>query len=564
MGDYVVADARDGSKTLLYRNGREIKIHSSYEPDREAGRAVQAFNVGRASLIVVSGAGLGYHIRRLKQANPGIPMLVLERDPEVESLARRHCPENLTDITVFHDGADVADFMESFTIEGFTGIANYVHRPSYSIDPGFYDGVLEAMHRQISSKISDLLTRFEFERNWMRNISHNLPRLFDLPRVASLFGRFRGYPAVIVSAGPSLRKNAALLPEIRDRALIVCVDTAVKVLDRMGISPHIILTLDAQKHSLKHFLGLRNRAPLLVADMVSYPPITRDYAGPCMMSTTSKYFPGPGGALYKESTPFMDWIERFIGPVGDIQSGGSVATSAFDMLLNFGCEPIILLGQDLAYTGREIHCTGTHHNDGWLPRIDRFENLETINQKVIRLRKIKFVESVGPDPLVISDFVFDLYRGWFMDAVAKVSFPVINATEGGARIAGTIEKTLRQVADGLPPLRETPSQIIAAALGAPAHESPRRLVAALREALPVAGEIGSRAASGEPAAALLEAIENSPLSPLYHPLLRKARTFSARYGGTGGDERVMLGEIEKASHEIVSLATRALAGLERA
>ena len=116
----------------------------------------------------------------------------------------------------------------------------------------------------------------------------------------------------------------------------------------------------------------------------------------------------------------MDWVEAHAGPVGDIQSGGSVATSAFDLLLNLGCSPIILVGQDLAYTGREIHCSGTHHNDEWLPRYTRFYNLDTINQNVVRRRKIKYVPAYGGAGTVISDFVFDLYRGWFEDSARKV------------------------------------------------------------------------------------------------------------------------------------------------
>ena len=180
----------------------------------------------------------------------------------------------------------------------------------------------------------------------------------------------------------------------------------------------MVMTLDAQKHSLRHFLGLKGPLPPLLADMVSFPHIARSYPGEKIFSTTSKYYTDARGGHKKESTPLMDWIEKFIPPIGDIQSGGSVATSAFDLLLNLGCDPIILVGQDLAYTGREIHCSGTHHNDEWAALYSRFVNLETINQRVVRKRKIKRVEAYGGG-LVISDFVFDLYRGWFEDRRAR-------------------------------------------------------------------------------------------------------------------------------------------------
>ena len=60
--------------------------------------------------------------------------------------------------------------------------------------------------------------------------------------------------------------------------------------------------------------------------------------------------------------------------LGDVQSGGSVATSGLDLLRGLGYDPIILIGQDRAYTGREIHSTGTHHNEKWLINLSRIIN----------------------------------------------------------------------------------------------------------------------------------------------------------------------------------------------
>ena len=205
------------------------------------------------------------------------------------------------------------------------------------------------------------------------------------------------------------------------------------------------MTLDSQKYSLKHFLGLMDSEAILLADIVSCPRLVESYKGKKLLSTTSKFYNDSEGNYKRETTPVWDWMESHTGPIGDIQSGGSVATSVFDLLLNLGCSSIILVGQDLAYTGREIHCTGTHHNDDWLPKTSRFSNLETINQNVIRKRKIKYIEAYKGKGTVISDFVLNIYRFWFKESAEKVNIPVINATEGGVRIDNTIEKTLQEV-----------------------------------------------------------------------------------------------------------------------
>ncbi len=388
--------------------------------------------------------------------------------------------------------------------------------------------------RYFSSKLSDLLTRFEFEERWIANIFANLPRSFDAGRVADLFGKFSGFPGIIVSAGPSLRKNASALGRLRGRALIISVDTALKVLLRHGVEPHIVMTIDAQKHSIKHFLGERPGGTVLLADMVSYPRIADVYQGKIMFSTTAKYYNGPDGGVRREPTPAMDWVERYIEPPGDIQSGGSVATSAFDLLLNLGCSPIVLVGQDLAYTGREIHSTGTHHNAEWLARTTRFLNLDGINQRVIRKRKIKYVEAYGGGGTVISDYVFDLYRNWFEDSARKVAVPVINASGDGARIANTIERSLESLINEFPARNPGPVEVLHRYLTSGAR-SARALRLALEEALDATGAAASLAAvpygdqSDAQRQVLLDTASRD-LPELFSPFLRRTNAYLARHG----------------------------------
>ena len=563
MSGYVLSMTPGGMHTLAYRNGREVRIHSAYDPAREAERGVAAFSIGRATMIAVSGIGLGYHLQALKAAFPGIPIVAAEHDAEVVALARKACPRHLEGVTVIVPGADLSAVFEELDIAGFRGMARYEHRPSYLLYPEYYDSVMREMGQYASSKMSDLLTRFEFEERWVENILANLPRLFTAGRVASLFGKFPGCPGVIVSAGPSLRKNVRVLDRMRDRALIVAVDTAAPVLARSGVAAHLIMTLDAQKHSIKHFLGLDGGGAALIADMVSYPPVVRSYRGPAIMSSTTKYYNAADGTMKRETTPLMGWVEKYVEPIGDLQSGGSVATSAFDLLLNLGCSPIILVGQDLAYTGREIHCSGTHHYGEWLPRATRLGGLDSMNQSIIRRRKIKYVPAYGGSGKVISDFVFDLYRGWFEDSAGKVSVPVINATEGGARIRNTEEVDLSALAERLPAPDPSPADLLARAFADGTRERPDRLVAAMKAAISGLEEV--RAAAGRaiddrgqvPAVDELANREDTAL--ILRPFLRKARTFLTRYNAEPAEaERLMLTEVRSAAARLVPVLSGAL------
>ena len=396
MGKYKLTDTPAGLKTLIYidpTGSREVKLHSAYNPEIEAERAVDSFKPGRSNLLIVTGLAFGYHVNYLRQKFQNHIIIIIEKDSEVIDLVKKHNPDIIKNISVISSAEELPYILEEIDISIIRGISAYIHRPSYMLYKEFYDSILKDIKEYISSKVSDLLTRFEFEENWINHIFRNAHQIYSSTPVSGLFGKFKGIPGIIVSAGPSLKNNVKILNDLKDKVLIVCVDTALKVLQKYNIVPHIVMTLDSQKYSLKHFLGLMDSKAILMADIVSYPRLIESYKGEKILSTTSKFYNDLKGNSKRETTPVWDWMENFTGPIGDIQSGGSVATSVFDLLLNLGCESIILVGQDLAYTGREIHCTGTYHNDEWLPKTSRFTNLESINQNVIRKRKIKYIEA---------------------------------------------------------------------------------------------------------------------------------------------------------------------------
>lgn len=532
MSFYQLKETKTGVYTLIYEgeNTPKIRLHSAFDPETEAARAAENFEKGRARHILVLGLGLAYHIAALKKKYPDAEIIAFERDSKVVDLAREFNGETINNIKIINSAQELIAFFEGFDIGNFRGIAVFTHRPSHQIDPAFYTELTGVLKEQISSRVSDTLTRFEFEERWIENIFANIDLMGTALPVSKLFGKFKKCPGVIVSAGPSLRKNIEYLKTMKNKAIIVCVDTAYKICLRSGITPHIVMTLDAQKHSVKHFAGTGSQA-MLLADVVSSPAILRSYGGHKSISSTSKYFNTSDGQTIRETTPIMDWIEERISPPGDIQSGGSVATSAFDLLLNMGCDPVILTGQDLAYTGREIHCAGTHHNDDWLPTCTRVKNLDTINQSVIRRRRVNYAEAYGGHGTVITDFVLDLYRGWFQDSALRVPFKTINATEGGARIKNTVEMPLASLASSLPefPATETLASIIKTYSGT----STKRLTSDLIKAKNALKKLESMTVTSENGTLPFEAIEKfaieHKIDGLINPLLRKTLFYIDRH-----------------------------------
>ncbi|HPY03223.1 MAG TPA: DUF115 domain-containing protein, partial [Spirochaetota bacterium] len=61
---YRINYTKDNLPTLSYYDGnKEIRIHSAYMPQKEAEKSVEAFSDNGKNIILVLGAGLGYHLR---------------------------------------------------------------------------------------------------------------------------------------------------------------------------------------------------------------------------------------------------------------------------------------------------------------------------------------------------------------------------------------------------------------------------------------------------------------------------------------------------------------------
>lgn len=110
---------------------------------------------------------------------------------------------------------------------------------------------------------------------------------------------------------------------------------------------------------------------------------------------------------------------------------GSVAHSMVSAAIFLGCNPVIMIGQDCAYTDDNAHSTYLEekHND------EKFEDVKS--------ELDIWVDGVNGEKVRTSS-VLNVYRLGFEEMTKKYNDVIfINATEGGARINGTIEMTLK-------------------------------------------------------------------------------------------------------------------------
>ena len=429
-----------------YVTYNEKPISSPFAPKEAAIRLLQSSPGTSKDLIFVFGLGnpelLTQSIEIYAQ---NTIILYVDHDIEILPILWEKILEPILEIPGRHlfVGEEMTpylfNYLDSLSFEKIRGVKFYKNPASIQLNPKFYDELEKKITAIFSSKMSDLLTKFEFEKIWIKNSVLNTCNFSNLPRrhkIASLQNQFSGIPALLVSAGPSLRNTLDAILPFRDSLFVMSCDTSYKVLTKFGIVPDAAMTLDAQTNSFFHFMGEDYSQTPIFADLVSSPLLLRRIPSVGIVhSITAKFSVMADGKWEKTITSGGEIAEMHYGNLGYIQSGGSVATTAFDALRFMGFSPIFFIGQDLAYTGREIHSTGTHHNEKWLTKLSRTSSLEKINEAIIRKRETKFVKSSETET-VLTDFVLDLYRQWFQDSANSVEFPLYNIQEKGAYLEG--------------------------------------------------------------------------------------------------------------------------------
>lgn len=435
MGEYYVS-----------LNGEPLS--SSFSPLTQAVRLLDTYSLKPTDIVILFGLGNPHLIQKINETLAPGQILILIGDDEtlipviwdkilkpVMSVPGRHLFSGELFFPLFFN------YLDSLPIERVSGL-KIIRNPTDTNRNPIYRELEEKTQTVFSAKMSDLLTKFEFERLWIKNSIWNLVHVAKKSPtrypISSLKEKFQGLTAVLVSAGPSLRKNLPWLRTVRDKVFVFSCDTSLKVLIKAGIQADGVVTLDAQTNSFFHFMGESlNQIPLF-ADLVSSPTLLREPMFQSVVhSVTAKYQVDAEGTLIREVTAGGELAEQVFTEVGDIQSGGSVATTAFDMLRYMGFTSVYFLGQDLAYSGREIHSTGTHHNEKWLTLLGRKNSLERINEVIIRKRETRFVPKASGDGSVLTDYVLDLYRHWFEESASSVSeMKLYNVNDEGAAIAG--------------------------------------------------------------------------------------------------------------------------------
>ncbi len=256
-----------------------------------------------------------------------------------------------------------------------------------------------------------------FGEDYNRNFFANLKFIPDSLSYDDLIRKMpEDIPAIVVAAGPSLDKNINELKAAKGKCLLISTDTALKPLALAGIEPDLSAIMDGKKDARYLSEDSSKRIPMFCTPR----------SGDTFMNlhTGVKFF----------TNYFCNHIKKFMDEEGcffeALSTGGSVANSCFGLAESLKCRRIILVGQDLAYTGDKTHSTVTVRGE----KATAVEDLEHVVMGT----------DINGDPIRTSK-EFALYKGWFEDEIKRhPGLSVIDATEGGIRIEGTTLMTLKE------------------------------------------------------------------------------------------------------------------------
>lgn len=356
---YHIMKSATGDPVLVVQkqDGGWVNIDHPENPRAEATGCIHEFE-GDTHLFVVFGIGLGYLLQESLKKYPASRFIVLEHDPRIFKTA----------FTTF----DFTGILENPNVEFIVGVKidfleNYFHLCFSKNKNDEYLAALQAIlnprvvkhSKKYYEAASGVLKRSvgnffnmyvgNSVRDSMIGMRYALKNSACLNRMflaESLSGKFKGMPGIVVSSGPSLTDRLDGLRKIQDRAIIICADSALKKLIQNGIVPFGVSCIERDDENAEYFKGFDiPKKTILFAPLLIKPDTFRDY-------------PGPVGLAYRNCFPHS-WLPHIMEARF---TGMSCSHLSYQLLIDFGCDPIGLTGQDLAYD-RE---SGHSHFDGVL------------------------------------------------------------------------------------------------------------------------------------------------------------------------------------------------------
>lgn len=414
-----VEDTRKGNKTLsISKDGKKVYFHSKYDPTREITAIMDSYtNMNEETSIVFYGTGLGYHIKSILEKHPNIKYYIYE--PISELLYRFLSHVNLfqtnlmgvsTGIENNIDGLDRFIDLNKSNIE-------IIELPSHKQNfPEEFKDFNKMFLEIIKNKRSSLATNYSFQKRWIINSMKNFREVLSTSNILlEKKGKFKDKPAILVAAGPSLNEEIENIRYIKENRLayIFSVGSAINTLIYHDIHPDAATTYDPTERNQIVFKKANENGikdiPMMFGSSVGYETL-ENYLGEKYHMITSQ----DTVANYYLKTEENQNINI-------VNDAPSIAVVTLQLLSQLGFNPIILVGQNLAYLGKSKHSEGVHYSE------------ELTKEEI---EKGIWIKDVYGKEILTNEGFNSMRQQMQMYIKHLPNIKVINTTKGGADIEG--------------------------------------------------------------------------------------------------------------------------------
>lgn len=412
------------------REGYYWRLNSILDPKGAATIYADRYSVRKYKVFFVFGFNDGRHIRELlKKCDITNRMVVIEPDNRVFKKAVQlfdiHdiLEDERVSVCILNIDDTLDEILEKYLEYSKIKLVDFCILPAYDM---LYSEMCEKTIQRVIDQIEKHMvnenTHMLFNRMMSQNILFNMKQTImqrNLVQMSEIFKEidFEKIPVIIVSAGPSLDKNIHELKKAEGKAFIMCVDAALRALVKAGIRPDVVCSIDPEVPD-RFFDGI---------DLNEMNWCCNRQTRPWVLQHGQKFI-FYHGWFNSEWNTALTKVLGYRYPV--IEGGGSVSTEVFQIAVAFGFKKVILVGQDLAFTN------GVSHTKG-------IEGAFGDNDKYIESRYRVMVEGLEGEELE-TDYQMWIYKRYMEKRIEEIKdrVTVIDATEGGAKIEGTLVQKL--------------------------------------------------------------------------------------------------------------------------